>query len=498
MKTLDKNAKGKEAAILPVWIKVTLVVALILLMIVGLWFYNIQKMTVRHRIENQLTAIAKLKVDQIVVWRNERENDANILIGTPLIRQKINQFLADPKDQSIGSEIKTIFEVFAANGPYKDILLMDPMGRTCLSLSGNMEPPKNYMSALAAAFSEHKAVFSEMNIEGHVPVPQISIVAPIFGSEETATPLGAIILINDANQFLYPMIQSWPIPNKTAETLLVCREGDNVLFLNNLKYSPNAALNLRIPMSQTDVPAVMAVLGKKGILEGKDYRGVDVLSVILPVPDSQWFMIAKEDEAEIFAQWHSRATLILIVFIAFIGVLVSIGLVLWHRYQKAYYRKLYQTEAKLRASVERHSITLKAVGDGVIATDIQGNVQMLNPVAESLTGWSQTDAIGRPIGEVFRIINEKTRMAAENPVTKVLHEGIILGLANHTLLISRTGIEMPIADSAAPIRDDQGTLIGVVMVFRDQTDERQIQRLVQIRLNLMEFAMHSSLEELLK
>ena len=116
--------------------------------------------------------------------------------------------------------------------------------------------------------------------------------------------------------------------------------------------------------------------------------------------------------------------------------------------------------------------TLYSIGDAVITTDPRGLVREMNPPAERLTGWTESEARGRPCAEVFRIISETTRLPAEHPTERVLREGTVVGLANHTLLVARDGTEWPIADSGAPIRDDQGTIIGTVLVFRDQTAER--------------------------
>lgn len=130
---------------------------------------------------------------------------------------------------------------------------------------------------------------------------------------------------------------------------------------------------------------------------------------------------------------------------------------------------------KLETSERQFRATLYAIGDGMIATDAQGRVQQMNPVAEALTGWSEAEARGHLIEEVFCILNEQTRLSVENPAMRVLREGTIVGLANHTLLIAQDGTERPIADSGAPIRNDQGAVTGVVLVFRDQTKERLAQ-----------------------
>ncbi len=144
-------------------------------------------------------------------------------------------------------------------------------------------------------------------------------------------------------------------------------------------------------------------------------------------------------------------------------------------------RQLAATAASQRAlaeSEESLSTTLRSIGDGMLATDTAGNVTRMNPVAEQLTGWSFVEAAGRPIDEVFRIVHEQTREAAEIPVTKVLSSGNIQILDEHTVLIARDGIERPIADSAAPIRGADGNVQGVVLVFRDETDQRRAQRMI--------------------
>jgi diguanylate cyclase (GGDEF)-like protein/PAS domain S-box-containing protein len=126
------------------------------------------------------------------------------------------------------------------------------------------------------------------------------------------------------------------------------------------------------------------------------------------------------------------------------------------------------------AEKELAQVTLQSIGDGVITTDAQGNIRYFNPVAERLTGWKADEAEGLPLCEVFLIVNEVTRKPAENPITKALLGGEIVGLANHTILIARDGTEYAIEDSAAPIRDREGQIIGAVIVFHDVTQARDL------------------------
>jgi PAS domain S-box-containing protein len=136
-----------------------------------------------------------------------------------------------------------------------------------------------------------------------------------------------------------------------------------------------------------------------------------------------------------------------------------------------------RAEEALRESEQSLATTLDSIGDAVIATDMEGRVVRMNPVAEQLTGWPLEEAQGRPLTEAFRILDEDTRSSVESPVVRVLREGMIVGLANHTVLCARDGTERPIADSGAPIRDPKGEIRGVVLVFRDQTEQRRMEEM---------------------
>ena len=141
-----------------------------------------------------------------------------------------------------------------------------------------------------------------------------------------------------------------------------------------------------------------------------------------------------------------------------------------------------EKETAAAAIKERLSVTLGSIGDGVISTDSGGTITLMNKAAEEMTGWNEQEAIGRPLREVFRIINEKTRQVCANPVEQVLERGEVAGLANHTLLICRDGSERILADSGAPIRERDGRIIGVVLVFRDVTEQTETERRLSQKL----------------
>ncbi len=140
-----------------------------------------------------------------------------------------------------------------------------------------------------------------------------------------------------------------------------------------------------------------------------------------------------------------------------------------------------QAEEALHKQTEWLRVTLASIGDAVLTTDLRGRVTSLNPIAESLTGWTQQQALGQPLSAVFHIVDEETRQPVESPAMRALRQCQIVGLANHTILIARDGTVRSIDDSAAPIRDEQGNIMGVVLVFRDVTEAR---REMEFRLRL--------------
>ncbi|MBU4100957.1 MAG: PAS domain S-box protein, partial [Proteobacteria bacterium] len=139
----------------------------------------------------------------------------------------------------------------------------------------------------------------------------------------------------------------------------------------------------------------------------------------------------------------------------------------------------HKIESKLKENERWLSTILKSIGDAVVVTDTEGNIKFMNDVAGYLTGWKLEQAIGKPLVDIFNIVNEKTRKKVEDPVTKVIREGKVVGLANHTILISKDGTEIPIDDSGAPVKDEKGNIIGVVLVFHDIIERYEAEKKLQ-------------------
>jgi PAS domain S-box-containing protein len=185
---------------------------------------------------------------------------------------------------------------------------------------------------------------------------------------------------------------------------------------------------------------------------------------------------AQEDGREAASE-RADATVQVRVWVFLAALLLNLAFLLWayHRIRKEMMHH-FVANLETRRQKEILAVTLASIGDAVIITDVRGRITFLNAIAEKLTGWTAKEAEDRPCAEVVRIVNEESRLPVESPVDKVLATGAIVGLANHTLLIRRDGSELPIDDSGAPIRESDGTVRGVILIFRDFTAHKEFER----------------------
>ncbi|MBD3367618.1 MAG: PAS domain S-box protein [Candidatus Eisenbacteria bacterium] len=462
---------------MPIWMKVVFPVVIVAIAFGGVMFYRMERQGHATQIEMELAAIGRLKAEQIELWTRERRADAGVLTALPKLRQEVSFYVGDPTNVVVEDELRTRFRDLQEKYGYEDVLLVDPDGSILMSVAGRTGPMGTLARrALLQAARSRLPVVSDIQFDQFQKAAHVSTFAPIYAPGDDDEPAALIVLLSDAMTSLFPIVQSWPTRSRTAETLLVRQEEDSVVFLNELRHAENAALALRLPMSRTDLPAVAAASGDYGVMRGRDYRDVEVLAVALDVPGLPWSMVAKMDAEEAFAPVRRRSVLLLSTIAGTLLLLVLAFVLVWQRGERTRFKRLFEAETALSHMGERLGITLKSIGDAVISTDADGRVELMNHEAERLTGWQAEGAHGRPLDEVLSIRSEKTGDRVENPVETVLSEGVIVALGNKSVLVSRDGTEHPIADSAAPIRDEEGDTVGVVLVFRDMTEERERRR----------------------
>jgi len=375
---------GEAPERIPRGMIVAFVFLFLLIVLAGTQYYQSQEQQMTTQVSGDLTSIALLKADQISLWRAERLGDAKELSGNPILMEGVREYI-NSRDPVRRQEILTLFDQLNTSHQYRNVRLFDRDGRLILSLTPNVTTTNpRLLNQLASADASGDPVLTDLIAASDGTTPRIYLISPIPASDTAGSgTVGSIVATIDPGDFLYPLIDSWPVPRTSAETLLVEREGDHVLFLNNLRYRNNTALNLTIPLSQTDVPAVKAALGTTGIFQGKDYRGVDVISELEPVPGSPWYIVAKQDTDEAYATWRTRALfIIMIVGGAIISIFILFALV-WQRRQKYYFRSLLSAEANIAKAQQQYREIFENVNIGILRATPgpQGSLIDANPAA---------------------------------------------------------------------------------------------------------------------
>jgi signal transduction histidine kinase len=325
------------------WIAIFCLVAVGLIAL-GIFYYLHEVQLIENDKYEDIAVIAKLKADSIQDWRRQRLADVHRVAVDPLVRKEIARLLHDPTNPSARAALKIQLNINRKNNIYADALFLDTQGNILLADTPNPAPVhQTTIKAIGIALKDRKEVLSDFfrNPKGLI---YIDTVAPI--PDNSGQPIAIVVLRSKAEDFLYPLIQTWPASSETAETLLVRRDGDSILFLNELRHRSNTALNLRIPLTQKTLPAVQTVLGKYDRLDGKDYRGIDVLAIGQPILQSPWFIVSKVDEKEILKEVRYRAWVIFIMVALLI--LIAAGLIsLIYRNQREVERKRAEDEIRV-------------------------------------------------------------------------------------------------------------------------------------------------------
>lgn len=442
----------------------------------GTTVYRSQERDLRAQAEAQLASISHLKVEQIAHWREDRREDGEQASKDSHLIDLARRWLDAPSAELEG-RLRDSLHTYRHGDRYRRVSLVSLSGDILLTEGDPVDAlHPTVLTGLNKAFGEGVPVLTELHYNEGDESSYMDVVAPLRGPRGDRRPLAAIVFSVEARDLLFPLAQLWPTPSRTAETVLAVRVEDRALFLNDLRHISNPDMSMSVPMSDSRIPEVQALRGTRGVFEGTDYRGKKVLSFLTEIPDSPWIMVAKIDTEEAFAAWRTRSRFI-VGLIFSLAVLVVSGLLLtWQSVRATRFRSAIEMERIRHSADERLAVTLASVGDAVISTDVHCRVEFMNPVAESLTGWTLAEARGRPLGDVFIITDECTGEPVESPAECVMRDGVVVGLAKCMVFHSRDGTVRAITGMSAPIRDVDGTITGVVLVFNDQTEEREAAR----------------------
>ena len=384
------------------------------LLVAATAYYSFQQMegVIEEEKLHDLGAIADTKVGQISAWREAQKRTGENLSNGSLLADELGLWQKEGMPSNVHKHHiqQLLSELQYVNG-YKAILLLDKQGTAIVSANGDYAPDAEEMRLAAQAISSREAVFSDFhrNSNGSQGIYLDLVVPLITPNKKTGRIVGAAVMVIDPHTFLYPLIQSWPIRRNSAETLLVRREGNDILFLNELHHDKGAPLSLRIPLGKPDLPAAMAVGGETGTTDGTDYRGVAVVAAMREVPGTPWFMVAKVDKAEMFAPINQIKA-----WATGLGLVVAVlGGALFFAWLKGIREKHRLITTQRDTALEREMLLkhfeylTKYASDIILVADETGRIVEANERALEAYGYTRE--------ELLRIKISDLRLPTEDP-----------------------------------------------------------------------------------
>ena len=365
----DNQIIVKTDAVIKKYLMLSFIVFSIVISAIGYFVYESYYHDITKKIEEELTTVSKLKVEEVEHWRKERIKNLSIYQNDLFFGEMVKRTLSNPNDTETQSVMKNWMILFKNNYGYHRVCLHDINGTEILSTNeGDASLPHNLKTYFNRIFKKREVVFENFYIEKTDGRIYLSLIVGIFDVKDKNKPVGILIARVDPNEYLYPHLNGWPIPRESAETYLVYKEGGEVVFLNDLKHQKGTALNLKFNIEENnELPAVQAVKGFSGIYNGIDCNNQPVISYLMQIPDTPWYIVSKIDKSETSSLVNRiLASVVLVVFLL-ISVLTMV-IIYIHRYQKYnYYResakKLKEEQEKLEKIVKERTQDLSLLNE---------------------------------------------------------------------------------------------------------------------------------------
>jgi PAS domain S-box-containing protein len=456
---LETQARRSLAMFLLIFVLMTAGIAA-----VGYLSYQNYERQFRAQAESQIASIAELKVDELQDWRHERLADAEMLYRNPAFSERVQRYLENPADVQAQAALRSWLDKYQAYDQYDRVFLLDTDGVERISSPATPEPVAAHLvQEIAAVLSAGQVAFLDFHRDTADGPIRLALLVPIYAAQDEH-PLGLVVLRIDPNVYLYPYLQEWPVPSASAEIALVRRDGDYAVHLSELRFQENAALNLRVPLEDTQRVAVKAVLGQEGIVEGVDYRGVPVIAYVHAVSDSPWLLVARIDTAEVYAPLRARLWQTVVFFSALLAASgAALGLV-WRRQRVRYYRGQAQAAEALRLLSARQQALLSAIPDIIMEVDENKVYTWANRAGVEFFG---EDALGKEAAFYFE--GEQDTYDTVQP--------LFLGDENVIYVESwqrrKDGEKRLLAWWCRVLKDDSGNVTGALSSARDITEHKQ-------------------------
>ncbi len=427
---------------------------------------------IEHETYANLTTIARLKAEQIENWMGERYGDCGVLAGDDAFAVRAAQFVQHEQDAKLSSLILNRFEHLITNYHYTKILLLNTSGRMLLASGGDITTSPVPQTVLHQVLDSKQMQRSDIyrDKEGDI---HLDWVVPLFVSDAQGKRMVAVVVLRvTAQHFIYPLIQTWPSASPSSETLLVRRDGESVLYLNQLRHRNFDPMTFRLPLATPDLPAAIAIRkDRPGTVAGVDYRGVPVLAAQQAVAGTNWYLVAKTDRAEALMPLRNFALWISLICLAAIVAVSTVVVLLWRQQQRA-----NQVEIRVRSieaikeSERRFRAIVQAANDAIITADSAGNIVKWNPGAERIFGYHKAEILGQSIA---RLMPERYRERHCEGFARVAsgEESRIIGKTVEFEGLRKDGGEFPLELSLAQWRTASGRFFSATI--RDITERKQ-------------------------
>jgi PAS domain S-box-containing protein len=424
---------------------------------------------------DQLSAISRLKVDQILKWRSERMGEAFFIFNNPDFKKMAKDyfFSKSPVDKNAITEwLRSIKE----NHEYSEIFL-GKEGNSCLPLFRGKESvlSSTDKELILHSFNSKEIIFSDFINDPQLQRFYLSISIPLINKEyNNGLPFGIVILKIDPSKILFPLIQSWPTPSKTAESILIRREGNKVAFLNEPRHKINSSGKLQLSINDLSLPAARAVKGMHGIFEGVDYRGIKVVSDLNRIPNTTWFIVSKIDASEIYRPINERAVWILLIS----GVLVIMGgllvYLIWKQQQIYQIKKMLVLEKEKQALKSHFEYLVKYANDIIILFNEEFNLIEVNERAIKVYGYTKDEFLK------LNINNLQNPESINNLLVHKQQENLSAGYIFETLHTSKNGDIFPVEVSSRSIIIEENKYYQYII--RDITERKNFEHKI-VKLN---------------
>jgi len=352
--------------------------------------------------QQELSAISYLKIRQITQWRLERINDGKFLGENILLVREFSEFLKNPTSLTLRKNIIQSLKSLTENFDYKNALLIEKGGNVRLAYPEEDTLIGDNLKQLLPGIIKHREnVLTDLHKVNRISFVHLDLVVPLIDHTMNDTlVLGLLALRVDPRQVLYPLIESWPTPSKSAETLLLRREGDEIVYLNELRHLKNSELILKKPVSSMKLPAALAVQGITGTIDGVDYRNVPVVAAMNKIPATQWYMVAKMDREEILSALTNQMKMIVIMLILVILTSGSILALIIRNQRVIFYREKYEGELDRLALVKHFDYILKFANDIILLIDNDLTIVEANDRALDFYQYTRDEFIGMKVERI--------------------------------------------------------------------------------------------------